>query len=661
LEERQEMLTMTDYHKIRVAVENEQMSQREVARKFGHGRDTIRKILADTETQPQYRRKIPPATSLDPYHHIIDEWLKDEADRGVPRKQRSNALKLQQRLKEEHGYPGSVYPVRRYLRKRARNLNPQQVFYTLDFKPGEEAQVDWGQASVILGDSVVTVHLFCLRLAYSRATFVRAYPNEKLECFMDGHVRAFRHFGGVPKQCAYDNLKSAVTKTGKKQERVLNRNFQRLLAHYAMQARFCNVDSGNEKGRVENLVKLVQQDFLAGAPRFRDFDSLNAHLERCCLDDLKRLAPHSDKTRQRLLEEETSALLPLRRGDGPAYTSRSTFAGKDALVQFEKNFYSVPVSEAYANPLQVRGYADRVEVWKADGMIAVHPRLWESGKFGLDFRHFIPLLEAKPGGLANARVFQGEPWGEDFSRFRAELNYRNPDSGEREFVDLLLLFTRHPEADVRRAVAECARLRAWSVSAVESAIAYVEPSAPKAMDMSRWPGLSLETDGVRPASEYDAVLLASEPPEVPPVLLPDLAAALPSDLASDLSADPLLEACLREESLATDLLPEVTPDLAVDPPSALPSALPSDLASDLNADPLSEACLREESPATVTALPGMSLEISLEAACPPVSLLEVSAMTLSRYDRRFGVSAVLFPAAAERYDRRVNWRGGPGA
>lgn len=595
---------MTDYHKIRVAVENEEMSQREAARKFGHGRDTIRKVLASSEAQSRYRRKTPPPSSLDPYHHVIDEWIDDEIARHVKRKQRSNALKIYQRLKEEHGYSGSVYPIRRYIRKRGRSLNPQQVFYSLDFKPGEEAQVDWGVADVTLGARVATVHLFCLRLSYSRATFVRAYPCERLECFLDGHVRAFRYFGGVPKRCAYDNLKSVVIKTGKEPDRVLNENFQRLLTHYAFQTRVCNVHSGHEKGRVENLVKLAQRDFLAGAPRFRDLDDLNAHLERCCLDDLKRPAPHTDKTRQTLLDEESSALMPLLRGDGPAYTTDTTTPGKDALVQFGCNYYSVPVAEAFTG-VMVRGYADRVEIWKGDAMLAAHPRSWGGGKFELDYRHFIPLLEAKPGGLANARAFLGEPWGEDFSRFRTELNFRNPDGGERDFVDLLLLFTKHPEAEVKRAVAECVRLRAWSVSAVESIIAYVEPSAPKAMDVSRWPGLSVETDGVRPASEYDAVLLTADPPEPAPGTSADTPWGMPYGLPGEMP-------------------PEASFAILPDMPSGRPAALLA--------------------------------EVPPEPASVPVS-----DVALTRYDARFGVSEAPFPAAAGRYDLRANWRGGPGA
>ena len=512
---------MTDYQKIRFAIEREGRSQREVARVYGHGRDTIRKVLADAATEPAYRRTKAPPTSLDPFHSIIDGWMEDEAARKVPRKQRSNALLIHKRLREEHGFTGSVYPVRRYLRKRSRRLNPQQVYFTLVFQPGEEAQVDWGQAHVVLGRQTVSVHLFCFRLAYSRAAFVRAYPSEKLECFMDGHVRALRHFDGVPQRCCYDNLRAAVIQVGHGQERRLNEQFKRLMAHYPFQARFCNVESGHEKGRVENLVKLAQRDFLAGVPRFADFDALNAHLERCCREDLARPAPHSEKTRGELLEEERAVFHPLVRGDGPAYVTRTTFAGKDSLVQFERNFYSVPVAEAYTYPVVVRGYADRVEAWKADDLIAAHPRSWGVGRFELDYLHFIPLLAAKPGGLANARAFLGEPWGEDFTRFRAELGFRNPESGEREFVELLLLFTEHPEAELKRAVAKCAQLRAFSVAAVRGTLAFTVSAPRPSMDVSRWPGLAVETDGVRPATEYDALLLSADTEEPEPLTIPE--------------------------------------------------------------------------------------------------------------------------------------------
>jgi len=162
-------------------------------------------------------------------------------------------------------------------------------------------------------------------------------------------VRVFRYFGGVPQSCAYDNLKTAVTWVGIGKERKLNSRFIEMRCHYVFNSRFCNVASGNEKGRAENLVKLAQSNFLAGVPSFGSMDDVNSHLEKCCIEDLKRTAPNSTKTRGELFDKEQKALLAITHGDFEACTKHSTFAGtrtgpvKLSLVQHQTNFYSVPV------------------------------------------------------------------------------------------------------------------------------------------------------------------------------------------------------------------------------------------------------------------------------------------------------------------------------
>lgn len=89
-------------------------------------------------------------------------------------------------------------------------------------------------------------------MCYSKASFVVAYEHADLVSFLDGHVRAFEYFEGVPRRLAYDNLKSAVIRVGKGKERVLNETFKKLRCHYLFELRFCNVARGNEKGDVEN-------------------------------------------------------------------------------------------------------------------------------------------------------------------------------------------------------------------------------------------------------------------------------------------------------------------------------------------------------------------------------------------------------------------------
>lgn len=502
------MLKVEDYEKIRKAVLRDGMSQREAARKFGHGRDTIRKVLQEG-TQPSYRRqKEPERPVLDPVKPIIDAWIEEERAKGVKRKQRSCAKKIWERLRDEHGFKGSVYPIRRYLREK-RRASGQEAFFPLVFSPGEEGQVDWGQADVWLAGVLVTVHLFCLRLCYSRATFVRAYLSEKLECFLDGHVRAFDFFGGTARTNAYDNLKTAVTWVGSKRHRRLNPLFIALRSHYLFDSRFCNVESGNEKGRVENLVKLAQRDFLAGAPSFRDLDELNAYLEECCRKDLERKAPHSEKTRGELLREEASCLLPLPKSAFEACICRSTFVSKQALVQHQGNYYSAPVSKVL-HPVNIKVFADRIEILHGLETIATHTRSWDRHHFSLEYTHYIPLLATKPGGLNHARPFKGEPWGADLDRLRVELEYRYGEKGVRQFIDVLLLFTEYDAAQVKAAVGQCVRRRAFSGDAVKSVLDYEPPAKSGVLDLSEYPIFQVETDGVRDPAEYDAALLDQE-------------------------------------------------------------------------------------------------------------------------------------------------------
>ncbi len=500
------MITVKDYEVIRKAVLVDGLSQREAARTFGHGRETIKKALTHSEPPGYQRHALVARPVLDPYLEIIDAWLDDEKARGVPRKQRSNAKVIWERLKHEHGFEGSVYPVRRYMKQRKR---AGKAFFPLVFQAGEEGQVDWGEATVGLAGQIVKVHLYAHRLCYSRATYVRAYPAEKLECFLDGHVHAFRFFGGTPRRNAYDNLKSAVTSIGRKGERRLNDRFLGLRSHYLFESRFCNVESGHEKGRVENLVKLAQRTFLAGAPSFTGFDDLNVYLEQRCLDDLSRLAPKSERTRGELFEEERGSLIPLHNGDFDACITRSTFAGKEATLSHLENVYSVPVRYAY-NHILLKAYADRIELWHKNTRVASHARCWEKHRYILDYRHYIPLLERKPGGLQNGRPFMDHPWGEELQLFRTQLEYRYQEEGTRKFISLLLLFTEYPEAQVKAAVNECIRRRAFSDDAVKSVLDYTPPTPGKTIHLEDQSVFAVETDGVRRASEYDAVFLEQE-------------------------------------------------------------------------------------------------------------------------------------------------------
>ncbi len=495
------MLQVEDYERIRRAVIVQGKSQRETARELGHSRKTVAKALKHSSPPGYQRQAAPWRPVLGNFEAIIDTWVAE--DRQCPRKQRHTGTRMHQRLRDEYGFRGSVSTVRRYLASKRSRAG--EVYFPLQFDPGEEAQVDWGEAWFHLNGVPTKALLFCMRLCHSKVSFVRAYRRQTQEALLDGHVRAFEFFGGVPRRTAYDNLRTVVISVGKGQDRRLTKRFVELRSHYLFTTRFCNVASGNEKGHVENLVKHAQRTLMTPLPECTSFDELNAHLETRCLAELDENPSRCDRTRGELLAEERPRFLPLAEAPFEACRWESTFATKQALVRFETNDYSVPVEYAY-HPIVIKGFVDRVELWSQTCCVATHQRGYERNEYILDPFHYLPLLERKPGGLHHGRPFKGEPWGEDFSILRLELEYRYGGEGTKRFIRVLRLFTEHPIAAVKEAVQMCVQRRAFSDEAVESLLHYQPHLVLPSLDISERPEWQVACTGVRPASEYDVLL-----------------------------------------------------------------------------------------------------------------------------------------------------------
>jgi len=505
-EEAGRMLTVDDYYRIRYLHHQKGMSQREIAAQLGHTWRSVKKALKRS-APPGYQRKKPvPHPVLQVYMTLIDAWLKDDQSR--PKKQRHTAKRIYDRLVEEHNFTGSLSAVQRYVAHKKSTSG--EVFYPLEFEPGEEAQVDWGEGWIEKNGLPQKAMIFCMRLCYSTASFVYAYPFQKLDGNQRGHVRAFEFFGGVARRQAYDNLKTAVKKIEKGHDRELQERFKEMRSHYVFESRFCNPAHGNEKGHVENLVKYAQRTFMTPIPSCSSFEELNAYLLERCLRDLDQKVPaRGNKTRRELLEEERPFFLPLpsERFD-PCINLKRTVS-KQSLICFEKNDYSVPVRYAY-HSADVKGYVDHVDIYVHGERVASHQRSLESGQFILDYEHYIPLLERKPGGIHNGRPFKGEPWGEAFQRMRKELEERYEGGGTRQFIEILLLFSERGVSAVKSAVSECVRLRTFSADAVISILDYVPPKKVGQLELSKRPELILSCDGIRSATEYEQLCVGKE-------------------------------------------------------------------------------------------------------------------------------------------------------
>ncbi len=245
------MLTVKDWDQIRRAYHAEGKSIREIARETGRARRTVKRMV-ELDEPPRYRRRGPKrAPKLGPYKERIQELLSQ--NHTLPRKQRWTSAMIFKAIEKE-GYQGAESTVRHYVGQARKLLRKPALFLPLEFDPGTDGQVDWGEGVVIMNGAKITVQLFFMKLAYSRRTFMMAFPSQKQESFFLGHVRAFDFFGGVPQRISYDNLKAAVKEVLEGRNRVEQESFFHFRGTYLFDSHFCTPGAGNEKGQVEHSV-----------------------------------------------------------------------------------------------------------------------------------------------------------------------------------------------------------------------------------------------------------------------------------------------------------------------------------------------------------------------------------------------------------------------
>jgi len=432
----------------------DKFSIRDISRRTGLSRNTIRKYLRSDGVEPKF--KVPERPSkLDPFADRLSAWLKSEANK--PRKQKRTLKQLHADLLSL-GYDGSYCRVAAFAREwkadwhRERQTTGRGTFVPLAFEPGEAFQFDWSEDWAIIGNERAKLQVAHTKLAYSRAFIVRAYLLQTHEMLFDAHNHAFRVFGGVPRRGIYDNMKTAIDKVGRGKERDVNVRFQAMASHYLFEPEFCNPASGWEKGQVEKNVQDARHRLWQPMPRFASLESLNEWLETRCREFWAE-TPHGKMrgTIAEILAEETRALMPVSRlFDGfVEYTKRVT---PTCLIHLERNRYSVPAS--FANrPVSLRVYPDRVVVAAEGQIVCEHRRIIDRSHDGpgqtiYDWRHYLAVVQRKPGALRNGAPFAELP--EAFRTLQQHL-LKKP-GGDREMVDILALVLHHDEQAVLSAV-----------------------------------------------------------------------------------------------------------------------------------------------------------------------------------------------------------------
>ena len=410
------------------------LSISEIVRRTGLSRNTVKSWLkADEGTVPKYRRH-ESVTVLAPYQDRLLQWL--EADARRAQRDRRTALALFGQLRQL-GFTGSYTRVTEFIRgwRDGGGVGRQAAFVPLKFEFGDAFQFDWSEEGLLIGGLHRKILAAHTKLCASRAFHLSAYPTQSHEMLFDAHTRAFQAFGGVPRRGIYDNMRTAVDKVGVGKRRIVNTRFAAMAAHYLFDPDFCNVASGWEKGVVEKNVqdsrRRIWQD--AARERFGSFAELNAWLDTRCQALWGELtypgAEHLTIADALVLERDV--LMPMVPAfDG--YVEAVVPVSSTCLVSIERNKYSVPAGFAHQT-LSIRLYPDRVEAWDEDGCVAVHERSFDRGDVRYDWRHYLPLIERKPGALRNGAPFAELP--EALQRLRSLLLRRS--GGDRLMADVL--------------------------------------------------------------------------------------------------------------------------------------------------------------------------------------------------------------------------------
>lgn len=302
----------------------------------------------------------------------------------------------------------------------------REVFVPLVYPAGDLAEVDFFEVLIDLGGKRIKAWMFVMRLMHSGRDFARLYTRQDQTSFLDGHVRAFEHFGCVPQRIAFDNLKAAVAKILVGSERQLTPRFEALASHYLFEACFCRPRTGHDKGGVEARGKAIRWQHLVPIPHGDSLDVMRTAL-------LERLDAEHDAVRF-AVERAASLPLPAARFDVCRVHS-SVGVSQRSLVCVEGATYSVPCEWAGLDVTARVGADDVVIVGPTGSVQYVRARF---GSKVVDYRHYVRELARKPQAVRQVAAELIRDLGAPFDRaWRALVDAHGPKQAARIFAKVL--------------------------------------------------------------------------------------------------------------------------------------------------------------------------------------------------------------------------------
>lgn len=330
------------------------LTQKEIASRYGVTDRTIRN-WQNTKEKAEKQERISKLTPVIPY---LDAWIKDRPE--------WNSVYLFRKIKEL-GYTGGITILRDYVAEKRRETG-RQVEIRFETEPGAQAQVDWKEfGRQTVNGREQKLYAFVMILGYSRKPFIRFTTSMKESVLLDCHRLAFEHFGGVPKEILYDNMKTAWLYDPERGW-VPNARLLGLANHYGFIPRRCKVKRPKTKGKVERMIRYLKNSFWPGVMRDSlTLDGLDEAAMRWVVEVVgPKILREFGESRDIRFEREKPFLGKMPAAPMECRELRECIVSRESFILLEGKRYSVP-PENVGKTLAVRIDLTKREAELLDG------------------------------------------------------------------------------------------------------------------------------------------------------------------------------------------------------------------------------------------------------------------------------------------------------
>ena len=428
-----EVIDMTRWTKVKL-MHKKGIPIKRIARELNISRNTVKKIIRDEE-EPRYKRRYYPS-KVEKYKPLIKTWYLEAEYQYIGTRIHEELLKL--------GYTGSINPIYRYLGtlKDERNSISSKATVRIETPPGEQAQFDWSEYNMMIGDKLRKVYCFSLILAYSRMKAIVFSLSCDGDAIYESIQELFSELGGVTYEILIDNPKALVESNENGKETKYNLNALRLAAHLGVDLNACAPYRARTKGKVEKPFIYIEEHFVKGNS-FKNMSELN-HAAKTFIEGWCN-KKHStiQRTPYAVHKEELSSLLPLPRKKFMTKTMDRRKVSLDCLVSYNAVKYSVPAKYAAKEVFVRLVYGYKLEVYStSEELIAVHNIDEHDGKIVIENLHYKEIQHSAPKSIPEIKRQMTNSFvnGSRYIQRSSEI-LQQPSYHAREFLKLKDLYT----------------------------------------------------------------------------------------------------------------------------------------------------------------------------------------------------------------------------